>query len=99
MYKIVFTKRASQEFDKSFSWYEQQRTGLGDDFEKAIEVVLGRISERPQSFRLGKKPYREALVKKFPFLIIFKINKSEKTVQIASVFHTSRNPKTKYRKS
>ncbi|MBI2966516.1 MAG: hypothetical protein HYY40_01715 [Bacteroidetes bacterium] len=43
------------------------------------------------------KNFREALLKRFPYLIVYEIVK-DKTV-IHSFFHTSRNPKKKYKQT
>jgi hypothetical protein len=41
---------------------------------------------------------REAVVKKFPFVIVYEVNKLLLTVNILAVYHTNRNPRKKFRK-
>jgi len=55
------------------------------------------IVHHPERYPIRKKEFRQVLIKVFPYLIIYKIDKNGNNVVIASIFHTSRNPKKKYR--
>ena len=95
-YSAIISSRAQKEMIKSFDWYEQQKNGLGDRF---INDVLDRISsieQNPELYTSTFKSYRETSITMFPFIIVYRIFKRKKIIQIVSVFHTSQNPRKKY---
>ena len=98
MYNLIFHPEAVKEYTAAISWYEEQQKDLGTRFIKLVDLTLSRIQKNPEHFRLSKKTYREAPIPIFPFTIIYKISKVNHTIYVASIFHTSRNPKLKFRK-
>jgi len=50
------------------------------------------------SFPKKKSSYREVKIHTFPYLIVYKILPKKKTILVSAIHHTSRSPKTKYRK-
>lgn len=68
------------------------KTRLEDRFALAINEALQKVAANPQYFGYIKKPFREAVVKIFPYVIVFTIETKENSVIISSIFHTSRNP-------
>lgn len=95
MYSVIFHPLAEKEFFESFEYYENQISGLGNDFIKTIDKTINIISKTPQVFPFKHKKLQEASLKKFPFVIVYKVNEKQKTIFILSVFHTSRNPSKK----
>lgn len=95
-YSIVISTRAQDEILTSWDWYDEQQKGLGDLFVEAIMNRIHDIEVHPELYITRYKGYREVRVKRFPFLIIFKIDKREKIIRVLPVFHTSRSPKKKY---
>ncbi len=95
-YHIVFRAKARIEIQESFDYYESKVEDLGLNFLEALEKDLNLIAQYPEQAKIVRKEFRQALIKKFPFLIIYKI--TESSIIIYSVFHTSRNPKDKYKK-
>jgi len=91
-YSIIFHPKAEKEFLESVNWYENALWGLGDNFITETTVILKHIQNNPVLFQKKKLQLREAPVKNFPFIIIYKINEKENIIMILSVFHTSRNP-------
>ncbi len=96
-FSIIFHPKAEEEYQQSFVWYEEQLIGLGERFEKEIGLVLNKLISHPQFYSYSKKPYREALVNDFPFVMLFKINESRKEVYISSILHTKRSKRRKFR--
>ena len=89
--------KAQREILKAWEWYEDQQEGLGDRFKEEVRNKISLILSNPLHYPVKGK-YREALIDNFPFLIIYKIDKSNDRILILSVFHTSRHPKKKYTK-
>ena len=95
-YKIVFLERAIAEMHESYNWYEEQQVGLGNKFIAEIEKCKDSIASKPEQYKITYKKFREVLVKTFPFLMVYQINKSTSEIIIISIFHCKRNPKKKY---
>ncbi|HWD88115.1 MAG TPA: type II toxin-antitoxin system RelE/ParE family toxin [Mucilaginibacter sp.] len=88
--------KAKLEIIEAWEWYEDQRTGLGDQFVAEVEKKIIFIRNNPLHYP-AKGKYREAQIDIFPFLIVYKLDKAQNIIQIISVFHTSRHPKKKYK--
>jgi hypothetical protein len=97
-FKILFHLEAEIEFGESYSWYNEQSDGLGEKFRNAINAVISNIYEHPQHYSKKRFNFREAVVAIFPFVVVYEIIENRNLIHIASIFHTSRNPKLKYRK-
>jgi plasmid stabilization system protein ParE len=68
-------------------WYEARQTGLGVEFVVEVDAALERVEARPASFpvwRVGST-YRRARLKRFPYLIFFRILDGE--IEIVAVAH------------
>ena len=94
---VVISSRAQKEIEESWAWYEDRFAGLGDRFLNKILDRLHQIELNPDRFPTRFRSYKEAPVDTFPFLVIYRVSKKSSIVRLVSVFHTSRNPKKKYR--
>ena len=97
MYKVEISNRARKELSDSYNWYEDQKDGLGDRFEKAVYHSVEAAAKAPEIYAVRHKNYRQIQMKKIPFVLVFRIQKKTETILISSVFHTKRNPQNKYR--
>ncbi|MEO5649380.1 MAG: type II toxin-antitoxin system RelE/ParE family toxin, partial [Ginsengibacter sp.] len=94
-YEIVL--KARKELLAAWEWYEDKQEGLGDRFRNQVNQKIKQIIQTPESYPEKKRSFREAKIGMFPYLLIYKIAKRKKVITIISVFHTSRNPKKKYK--
>lgn len=98
-WQFRFHPLAKEDYKAAYTWYEDQQSGLGERFGKAIRQKLRQISDRPEAFgSRSNRKFREARVDFFPFLVIFKIRKRSREIYIGAIHHTSRDPGKKYRK-
>jgi hypothetical protein len=93
IYELIIKEEANNEIIESYSYYESKSEGLGDKFETQLGIYLDRISNYPFHYQIKRNPYREAFIKKFPFIIIYEIIENE--VVVYSVFNTKRSPNKK----
>ena len=68
---VLIEPEAVADLNEARSWYEQQRPGLGDDFEMCLEAAIASIAERPASFPTVHEGARRAIVHRFPYLVLF----------------------------
>ncbi len=97
-FTIEFDPKADKEYFDAWDWYENQSVGLGDRFGNVLLKQVQSISKDPFAYPNKKSNFRESKVVDFPFLILYKIYPAKNLIYITSIFHTSRNPKKKYRK-
>jgi plasmid stabilization system protein ParE len=95
MYNLVIKPRAILMTKDAYDWYEKQKAGLGEDFLKELDSVYHKLEYHPEYFGKVKKNFRQAALKRFPFVIVYEIIKTE--IVIFAVFHTSRNPIYKFK--
>ncbi|MBL4585671.1 MAG: type II toxin-antitoxin system RelE/ParE family toxin [Flavobacteriales bacterium] len=92
---LVFsTPEADQEIPEAALWYEEQQQGLGSEFLNDVELILNFLEDRPEIFQKKHGEIREAPLKKFPFIVLYRIEQPE-TITVFAFFHTSKDPKKK----
>ena len=96
--EIIFHPLIETELIETFNWYQERRDGLGNLFRDEINKKIIEIASHPERYLLVFKSFRQTTIKKFPFVIIYEFIKEENYVLISSVFHTKRNPKSKFKK-
>jgi len=93
VYGLEIKEEAHLEIVEAFLYYEEKRTGLGEEFLMHLDTYFERIKNNPKHFPQKRKPYREAFIKRFPFIIIYEIIKEK--VIVYAVFNTWKNPEKK----
>jgi plasmid stabilization system protein ParE len=96
-YTSILSERAHRELSNAWKWYEKRQPGLGDRFKEIVFKKLKVLEKDPSKGMQRKSPYREAVIKVFSYLIIYRIEIKSKQIFVQSIFHTRRNPKKKYR--
>ncbi|MGW1454488.1 type II toxin-antitoxin system RelE/ParE family toxin [Salegentibacter sp. UBA1130] len=92
-YKIRILPRASLEISDALKWYSSRNLKAGKELLKEINLIYNLLRFDPYLFSEIKKGYRQVPLKKFPFLIIYRIFKDQ--ILIQSVFNTHQNPTKK----
>lgn len=87
---LVIRRAARAEFNEAFDWYEQQRPGLGVQFAERVQVVFDSIAAMPEMHAPVYRDVRKALVKPYPYSVIYRIRGNR--VVVLAVFHSKRNP-------
>ena len=89
-HELIIRDEAELDIIEAVKYYESQQIGLGKRFLSHLKTHLKRIQTYPEHFHIKRNPYREAVLKKFPYLIIYEL--SENKVIVFSVFNTYQNP-------
>jgi len=87
---VVFHPLAERELLQSAKFYESRRRGLGRDFIRRVEEALEQVAVNPDVGRPFVGEIRRWLVRRFPFGILYKIEKE--TVLVLAVMHLRRRP-------
>jgi toxin ParE1/3/4 len=94
--RVELHPEARAELRSAALWYDEQRSGLGDEFIAEVSAVLARMGEAPESYpvwvatRIASPLIRKATIQRFPYVIAFE--KHEQHVLVLAVAHSKRRP-------
>jgi hypothetical protein len=98
-YNYWLHEKVQTDFNEGFIWYEEKLKGLGNEFLADVEKKIGQIVAHPETFGSKGNPYyREALLDRFPYVIVYHIYKRKKEIFISAVHHTKKLSRKKYRR-
>jgi len=89
-YRVIFTPLARAELIEAQDWYERQAPGLGRRFRQSIDALVERVNSGPLQFSVVYKSVRRALLRRFPYTLLFVIDHD--TLLVIACFHASRDP-------
>lgn len=93
-YTIRFSQLASDDLTEVLGWYKEQNAeGLHKRFIEALSQVLKRLENNPESNPIVHKNVRQALLKKFPYKILYTFDNAIVEVLVIAVIHQKRDPK------
>ena len=77
MIKVRFLPAAEIELLKEVTYYSKAHTGTGIRFQAAIEAAVSRAATHPLGGAPSFKETRSALVKGFPFSVVYRPSEQE----------------------
>jgi hypothetical protein len=91
-YKLIYAANVYDDLQENIDWYNQKQHGLGSRFFKAVKEQITRIKKNPYTIAVRYDDVRCAKVKKFPYLVHFKIFQDQNIIKVIAVFSTHRDP-------
>ncbi|MBK8566027.1 MAG: type II toxin-antitoxin system RelE/ParE family toxin [Saprospiraceae bacterium] len=91
-YNVVLLQTARQGLWEAIDWYNEQSVGLGNELMAEFFEHLKKLPENPHRFKYILKPFRRLRLKRFPYLIIFRIDEARQRVVVAVFWHEKRDP-------
>jgi plasmid stabilization system protein ParE len=89
--KVRFLTLAQQELDDAVAWYNEQATGLGQEFLDELDRVVRRAVTFPMSCPEIEPGVRRCLLARFPYGLIYGVDR--KTIVVVAVAHLHRKPR------
>ncbi len=89
---VRYVEAAQAEFDEAFEWYEMQHPGLGYEFVEEVDATIRRICLNPEAYARVDRDVRRALVKRFPYGVLFGYDQPAGIVVIVAIAHLHRRP-------
>ena len=89
-YDVRIRPEAERDIRKAFSWYENQRPGLGRDLIAELDAVHERLSQNPDLYAVIRNGVRRAIVRRFPYGVCYLVAESQ--VRVLAVIDMARNP-------
>ena len=89
-YELIIRPEAKADLLDAYHWYQEQRSGLGDDFKLCVDEIMSKIQRNPHIHKAIFQNVRRSVTKRFPFGIFYTIER-EKIIVLAAL-HARRDP-------
>lgn len=89
-HKLTITLRAQLDISDASEFYEYKQQNLSDYFVLSLNECLNVIRFTPEIFKISFKNYREAKIRNFPYIVIYKVIDDE--IIVTNIFNTYQNP-------
>jgi hypothetical protein len=93
--RIYVPPAVQAEITSAADWYDDQQSGVGNEFGDVLQDALASILRDAQSFPrheqyAGRKDVRRCPLKRFPYNVVFQILPGE--IRVIAVGHDQRRP-------
>ena len=89
---VVIRPVALEEITEAADWYERRRAGLGAEFLRVLDAAVASVSRVPEEYPKIHGEMRHAVMRRFPYSIIFKA--SDEEIVVLACNHWRRDPRT-----
>lgn len=93
-YKLHPLSGVDNDISNAVEWYESKQSGLGERFIDDWESTVTYIQSNPLAFSKKIKSFRQAVLKNFPYLIVYEI--VDNLIVIYAVINGKQHPKKRY---
>ena len=90
-YTLRFLEEVEDDAHSASAWYEERRSGLGDEFLEAFFDSTRQIATVPLLYEEVRGDIRRRLMRRFPYAIYFMME--ETNIVILGLFHCARDPR------
>lgn len=87
---IAFRRLAEAEYLRATVYYENERPGLGAEFQSEVQSILEKVLAHPERYPIAARDIRVVPTHRFPYSVYYRVRGSR--VVVISVFHQSRDP-------
>ena len=87
---LYFHPDAKQDLRDAISYYNDCKTGLGQQFASQVQKSLHQIQDFPEAWSLISKRTRRVMTNRFPYGIIYSIKND--TIIVLAVMQLNRKP-------
>lgn len=95
-YEVQVRRAAELDVAEAQVWYEKQRSGLGIEFHSEVSQVIDRLAETPLIYQTVYRDLRRVIVRRFPYLIWYRI--LDEIVTVVACTHVKQDPNTAMRR-
>lgn len=92
---VIVSSLARDEIQDSYNWYEEQKPGLGERFLLVIERSIASISKHPEFYPAKIGAYRQYVVSKFPYVLIYEFLPKQNLIYVLHIFNTNQHTEKK----
>jgi hypothetical protein len=73
IYSLSFLPEVAKDIISGFDWYEDNSSGLGEEFLRLFYAYTNEIPRNPLLYPVVYKNFRRRLLRRFPYAIYFRI--------------------------
>ena len=86
---VRFRPEVADDLGDAIDWYDDKRTGLGDEFAGEYWSAIDRITNQPPAYAVNKTGLRACRLARFPYVVHYRC--SEVEVLIVAVMFGGRD--------
>lgn len=95
MHRVWILEEAAEEAVEAAAWYEQERPGLGVEFDHAVNAALDLLEDAVVPLTnmpgtAGSRGAKRLVLRRFPYDII--VRESSQEIIVVAIAHQSRRP-------
>ncbi len=87
---LILRPAAAADVEEACSWYEQQRSGPGEEFLAVLDAGLREIVAHPLRQAIVFRDARRLLLERFPYAIFYRVYPN--AVVVVACMHGRRDP-------
>ncbi len=86
---LRFRPEVADDLSNAIDWYNDKRTGLGDDFADEYWSAIERITDQPLAYAVSQTGLRACRLARFPYVVHYRCSETE--VLVAAVMFGGRD--------
>ena len=91
-FRVLYNPEVYNDLAKAIEWYEDKQVGLGNKFLATAKKQMNSLQNSALHYSVRYDDIRCMPLKKFPYMVHFRVNIHEKTVKVEALFNTWLNP-------
>jgi plasmid stabilization system protein ParE len=91
MAEVVFHPETLREYRAAIAWYRRRSLPSARRFVTEVDLVVMQLAAHPQRYAWYDKEFHEAVIHRFPYSMIYRIEPNE-DVFVMALVHASREP-------
>jgi len=88
---LQFTAATRADIADAYDWYEEQRTGLGEEFRSELNVAFALLSEFSEAGPTVHINVRRLLLRRFPYAVYYRVVGA--VIEVRACLHLHRDPR------
>ncbi len=90
-HRLVWRPQALEEVGEAARWYEERRTGLSAEFLRMLDATVAAVERVPFHYPAIHGEMRRALLRRFPYSLIFSVLGEE--IVVLGCVHWRQSPR------
>jgi hypothetical protein len=91
-FKVIYNPEVYDDIRKAVEWYNKQQSGLGERYFTIVKKHLESLKKHASHFAVRYDDIHCMPIRKFPYMVHYRIDNAQKTIKIEAIFNTHRDP-------
>lgn len=88
---LLVKPEAEDDLAAAYRWYEERRTGLGDELLLCVEAAIEAARREPERAPVVRGEVRRTLIRRFPYGVFYVVEPDR--LVVLAVYHSGRDPR------